>query len=218
LKNLLIVGLDGAGKTTHAYTLMKELGVRGIKTRYVYMRGYGRVFITIPFLALSRLLGFTRVHALKNGKKVSEYLFFKNKAFCTLWPWLSLFDAMFYSFLVFNVGAFFFNQVVVSDRSVIDTLVDIAVDTQNQDALDRYGRFFLNLIPKKSFITFFDVEERIALGRKEDVISLSYLRMRRDLYRRLAGKSSWIMLNANVDFYSVHRKFLERTLLEYGFP
>jgi len=208
LKNILVVGLDGAGKTTHTKKLMEELAMRGIRTRYVYMRGYGRVFLTFPFLVLSRLLGFTKVHVLEDENKVSEYRFFANKAFQTLWPWVSLIDSMLYSFVVFRVNSLFSDRLTISDRSVIDTLVDIISDTQGKHPLKHYSQYFLNLIPKNSVVALLDVDERIALERKKDVFSLRYLKIRREIYRKLADKYGWTIIDTKADLDTVHREFL----------
>lgn len=209
LKNILIIGLDGVGKTTHARRMMKELAMRGIKTRYVYMRGYGRVFLVFPFLILSRLMGFTKVHVLGNGNRISEYCFFTNKAFRTLWPWVSLIDSLLYSFLLFHLHSLIYDGLTISDRSVIDTLVDIIADTRDRYLFKHYERYFLNLVPKSSVVVLLDVDERVALRRKNDVLKLGHLKMRRDVYRKLADKYSWTIINTNANFDTVHRKILE---------
>ena len=209
LKNLLIIGLDGVGKTTHARMIMKDFAMRGTKTRYLYMRGYGRVFLTFPFLILSRLLGFTKVHVLGNGNRVSEYCFFNNKAFRAVWPWVSLIDSFVYSFLLLNLHSFVYDGLTISDRSVIDTLVDIIVDTRDRYLFKHYERYFLNLIPKSSVVILLDVDERVALSRKNDVLKLDYLKMRRDEYRKLADKYGWAIINTNSNFDTVHSKILE---------
>jgi thymidylate kinase len=207
LENILVVGLDGAGKTTHARKLMEELAMQGIRTRYVYMRGYGRVFLAFPFLVLSRLLGFTKVHVLGEKNRVSEYRFFINKAFRTLWPWVSLVDSLLYS-IVFRLTSLLSDRLTISDRSVIDTLVDIIADTRDRYSFKHYGRYFLNLIPKNSVVILLDVDERTALERKKDIHNLGYLKMRRDVYKKMTGKYGWTIIDTNADFNTLHRKFL----------
>lgn len=207
-KNILVIGLDGAGKTRHAKKLMEELAMRGIRTRYVYMRGYGRVFLTFPFLVLSRLLGLTKVHVLEDENRVSEYRFFTNKAFRTLWPWVSLVDSLLYS-VVFRLTSLLSDRLTISDRSVIDTLVDIVADTQDRHLFKNYGRYFFNLIPKNSVVVVMDVDEGKALERKKDVLDLGYLKIRSYMYRKLADKYSWTVIDTDADFDIVHRKFIK---------
>jgi thymidylate kinase len=208
-RSILIVGLDGAGKTTHAQHLIKELAKKGVRTRYVYMRGYGRAFLTLPFLGLSRLLGFTKVHTLKNGNRVSEYRFFSNKAFRILWPWFSLVDSLLYSFFVFGLTPLFLSKQIISDRSPIDTLVDIIADTRDPYPFKRYWRYFLNLVPKNSVVVFLDVDENTALHRKKDVLNMEYLKIRRATYKELAHKYGWAAIDTVADFEIVHSNFLK---------
>jgi len=182
--------------------------MQGKKTRYVYMRGYSRVFLAVPFLVISRLLGVTRVHVLEDGIKVSEYRFYTNKVFKTFWPFVSLIDSLLYSFIFFHLCSISYKGLTISDRSIVDTLVDIIADTQDCYFFKHYGRYFLNLIPKNSVVVLLDVDEKTAIKRKKDVLNLRYLKKRRAIYRKLADRYKWVIINTNTDFDIVHQKLL----------
>ncbi len=211
---ILIVGLDGSGKTTQTKMLMHGLANRNIKTRYVYARGYSRVFFTLPLLCLSRMLGFTKLHSLRNGIRVSEYLFYFNSAFRRIWIFFSFIDSVLYCTVLFWIKSLLSDKLIISDRSVIDTLVDIISDTQLDETITSYEKFFINLIPKNSIVIYLDIKETTALKRKKDILDFKYLEKRRKLYEFLVKKYNWRRIDANLDFNEVYNNLL--SILDLG--
>ena len=195
-KIIVFSGIDGSGKSTHARILERRLKSNGMSVKYVYMRGLGRTFFSLPFLALCRLLKITRVHKFKSGIRVSEYSFYTYKPFRLLWPLLQLVDSMIYTFLLIRLPQPFYDAIIF-DRSPIDTLVDIIADTRSPIKVGILQKLFLSLLPKNSIVIILDVKEEIALMRKKDILSRFYLSIRRRVYSTLAEFYGWHVISTN---------------------
>jgi thymidylate kinase len=207
-KVIVFSGIDGSGKTAHACKLAYELRSCGKSVKYLWLRGRGRVFLSLPLLILCRLLGITKVHKLRDDVRVSEYPFHMYKPIRLLWPWLQLIDSFLYSMVVHN----FLSRscdLIIMDRSPIDTLVDIIADTQAPASNSLLQRLFLALIPKTSLVVILDVRVEVAMGRKKDIPNIRYLKPRKRAYENLAKEYGWYILSTETDFNTVHNILLK---------
>lgn len=180
-----LVGIDGAGKTSHARRFVAE-SLPSAKSRYLWLRETNS-FFSIPFMALCRVLGLTEVHHLRNGVTWTEHRYYRNKAVATIWPWIQLVDAVILlAFMVYI--PIMRGSVLVCDRFLHDLLVDLMADTDSDDLHERMvGRLMLRLVPQGSLVFMLDVDEPTILMRKSDIPSMQYLRRRRQLYRLIAS-------------------------------
>ena len=204
---IVLSGIDGSGKSTHARKLAQELEHQGKPVRYLWMRGYGRTLLSFPLLVLCRILKITEVKTLKNGIKVSLYKFYEHKPLRFLWPWLQFVDSLLFSILLVYRPLLFSKDVIILDRSVIDTLVDVIADTHAPIAFQSFQRFLLALLPKNSLVVIFDVREEIAMVRKKDVLCVEYLTSRRGLYKHLAAGYGWRLAATEEKFEITHKIF-----------
>jgi len=203
-KVIIFSGIDGSGKSTHARIFGHRLKSNGLSVKYVYMRGLGRIFISLPFLALCRLLKITKVHRLKGGIRVSEYRFYAYKPLRLLWPLIQLVDSMIYTLILILLSQHFYD-VIIFDRSSIDTLVDIIADTRLPIETGILQKLFLSLLPRNSIVIILDINEEIALTRKRDILGKSYLSVRRRIYLKLAELYHWHVISTNGSFEtSIH--------------
>ena len=207
-KTILFSGIDGSGRTKHARKLTYELRSNGICVKNLWMRGRGRIFFSFPLLILCRLLQITKVHKLENGITISEYPFYAYKPIRLLWPWLQFVDSLFYT-IIFLYRPFSRSRaLVLIDRNVIDTLVDIVADTRTPIGYHLLQMLLLALLPKNSFVVVLDVSEDVAMSRKKDILNLHYLKIRIENYRRLAKKYGWYLLSTDDDYNHVHKLLL----------
>ncbi len=198
-KFIIFSGIDGSGKSTYARIFECRLKSNGMSVKYVYMRGLDRTFLSLPFLALCRLLKITKVHKLESGIRVSEYPFYSYKPLRLLWPLLQLVDSMIYILLLIRLPQLFYD-VIIFDRSPIDTLVDIIADTRLPIGVGVLQKLFLSLLPRNSIVIILDVNEEIALIRKKDILRKSYLSVRRRIYNKLADFYGWHVISTNGSF------------------
>jgi len=207
---IFISGLDGAGKTTHARKLVAALSALGLENKYVWMSGRGRVLFSFYLLVLCRLLRITRVHKLENGLRVSEYPFYAYKPIRVLWPWLQLVDSIIYSTICINIPLFFSNSlIIVVERNVIDTFVDVLTDTHNSLGLKTLQKLFLALLPENALVIVLDVDEKVAISRKRDILHIDYLKIRRRLYKSLSRKYGWRIISTEGRYADVHGSILK---------
>lgn len=208
-KVIIFSGIDGSGKSTHAHKLLHNLISQNIRARYIWMRGRGKPLLSFPLLVLCRLLGITKVRKLKNGMKVSEYPFYAYKSFRFLWPWLQLMDSLIHTVIHVYFPSFWFDGVLIIDRGIVDTLVDVISDVHTPTGARLLQRLFLSLLPKGSLVIVLDVNEKVAMIRKKDIPSKRYLSIRRRIYKYLASKYGWPVISTDGDFDNSHNALLK---------
>ncbi len=154
---------------------------------------------------MCRLLNITKIHKLKNGINISEYTFYPYKPIKLLWTWLQLVDSLLYSLVLVYLPKLFSKKIILMDRSVIDTVVDIIADTRIPN-LGIVASLFFSLLPKNSLIVLFDVDERTAMKRKKDIDNVNQLKMRRSEYVAFSKTHKWHVLSTQGNYTLVHEK------------
>lgn len=200
-KIFVFSGIDGSGKSLHATKLVSDLMKRGVSSKYLWLRGRGRVIFSLPFLVLCRLFNITKVYELKNGNKTSIYPFYAYPPIALVWPWLQLIDALI-THVFWVLLSLPFNDILVLERGVIDTYVDVSCDIGRENVLFR--KLILALIPKKSKVIIFDINEELAFTRKKDILNIEHLQARRLLYKKIQRQYGWNIITTEKDFDEVH--------------
>jgi thymidylate kinase len=201
-----LTGLDGSGKTAHCRQLVTDFVGHDLRCKYLWLRQSN--FISLPVLALCRLLKFTYREKLPNGSFVSSHRFGR-QPLRTLWPWLRLFDS--FCSMALNVWPrTFFGTTVICDRCTFDVLVDVMVETRRSSLENELaGRLLIALTPVESTFLL-DIDEAEAMKRKTDIPSIDYLSERRALYCRLGVALGIRKIDAAQPFETVHE-----TLIDY---
>ncbi|MGD0451267.1 MAG: hypothetical protein ABSA79_09480 [Candidatus Bathyarchaeia archaeon] len=206
---IIFSGIDGSGKSRHANKLAEELRKSGRKVESIWMRGYGRIFFSLPVLAFCRALKITYVKTLKNGLKISLYRFHDYKPLCVLWPWVQLVDSMIFNLLLVYRPLRPSTSISILDRSAVDNLVDVIADTEKPFFPEMLEKCFINLIPNNAIVILLTVDEYTALGRKRDIANVDYLRKRSVLYHYLSCKYKWKSFETESPFFATHSKILK---------
>lgn len=201
-KIFVFSGIDGSGKSLHATKLVYDLKKMGVSSKYLWLRGRGRVFFSLPLLVISRLFNITKVYALKTGYKTSIYPFNAYPPIALIWPWLQLIDALI-THVFWVLFSSPFNEILVLERGVIDTYVDVSCDIGHENVL--FQKLILALIPRRSQVVIFDVDEEIAITRKKDILNIEYLQARRLIYKKLQRQYGWNIITTENDFDKVHQ-------------
>ena len=178
-----LIGVDGSGKTFLLNRLSDELAQAGVAHRHVWSRF--RNYLSKPLLALTRLTGHN-VKAEVDGVRIGYHEFARSSALSLLFLALqsadNLLDILFrYRLRPRSAG------LILGDRCVLDTLVDLAIDTGLDDlVLDRLGPRLAALLPSPRLVVLVSRSPRLVRESRPDALLDRNFARRRALYRRLA--------------------------------
>ena len=202
------IGQDGTGKTTHAKFLWKELEKRGISAKYIWSRGTGLFFY--PFLKLLRSA--LTDHETSNGNSkygnVREALLTK-EPLKSLWAYVVLADHLTRTMKV--KLALSFGSMVICDRYILDTLVDVKYDLEkNLDC--RSEGIVERLAPKPGMIFMMDTKPK-ELARRRPDMKLDVGERKRLAYLDYSRKRGNFHIINTCDDLQRNREKILRTLL-----
>jgi thymidylate kinase len=164
---ICITGIDGVGKTTHVNLILEHLRKKGIKCEYKWLRFHH--YLSLPLLAFCRVAGYTKVSTLGGTQKCSYHEFYRSKVVSFIYPWILLADTVILT--TFNVYIpMMFGTTIVCDRFVYDTLIDLAVATNNDDIHNKLvGKLFLSLIPQNSKFIMLTLDKSVIISRRNEL-------------------------------------------------
>lgn len=183
---ICITGIDGVGKTTHANMILEHMRNKDVKCEYKWLRFHH--LLSLPLLAFCRLAGYTRVSTLGGTQKCSYHEFYRSKVISAIYPWLLLVDTVLNTTLKVY-SPMFFGTSIVCDRFIYDTLIDVAVATNDPEIYNKIvGKLFLNLIPKKARFIMLSLDKWTVLSRREELINDLTFDERYALYQAFADE------------------------------
>jgi thymidylate kinase len=194
-KIIVLMGLDGSGKTTQAELVAQLLNGRGIRSRVVWMRGES--YLTRPVLRVGKALlrapgAAKRGDGIKAGGRYDDYVtskrsMFSNRLLRSVWRTLTILD------LLISIRKAFSKlpggtRVVLMDRYIYDTFIDIdtAFGAGGAEVDRLLGSRLIKIFPKPEKVILLEVTPEEAMRRKDDIPSVDYLTERRGLYKRVA--------------------------------
>ena len=185
-----LCGADGSGKTTLLRHLEARLKGEGIATRHVWSRF--RNYLSKPLLGVARLTGHNRKETIDGV--TTGYHDFVDRPWLA-WPFLALQLIDISIDMRLRYRGF---VPVLADRCVLDTVVDLAIDTGLDDLLidDLAPRLFKRL-PQPAFVYVVERHPtRIGLDRPDALHDRNFSR-RQALYRRLAERLDLPVIDNN---------------------
>jgi thymidylate kinase len=210
---ICIIGPDGSGKSTQCELLEEEFKRRDIKYEYRWFRF--RHYLTLPLLAFARVLGLSEVEELEDGQRVGYHYFWRSRVISYLYPRLLFLDMLLGYFIDIRPSLLDESKTVIADRYVYDTLVHIAISTQNptihQSAI---GRLFLRLVPTKSTTVVLLAEPETLRERRADVEHDATLDSKVEQYRRLSSDLGLDVIDAAESPAAVQKQIQQRIFEE----
>ncbi len=185
LRGLRMVGLsgvDGSGKTFILESIRRELDWQGLDHRHVWSRF--RNYTSKPLLALARLTGHNRKEEI-GGVRFGVHDF--RHAPWLAWPFLALqfIDNVLDLILRYRLRA----DLVVGDRCILDTLVDLAADTGREDIVfGGYGRLLVGLLPRPNRLIILERPVEEIVRDRPDALADRMFFERRRLFLVLARR------------------------------
>lgn len=193
-----LAGVDGSGKTFILHALQARLDAAGIPHRHVWSRF--RNYLSKPLLALARLTGHNRKEV--SGSVRVGYHDFAGRPWLA-WPFLllQLLDQVLdiiWRYGVWRCRRAAAAPVILGDRCVYDTLVDLAVDTGLDDVIfGRIGRWLVRLLPAPRLVVVLTRERAAIAESRPDALLDRHFARRCTLYRRLAREFGLPVLDNN---------------------
>ena len=217
-RGLLIVftGIDGTGKTTLAHRILDVFLSRGAEA--VYVHGRTKLGIARPLASIGNRLFLKDVSTSNDyseNKRVKSSLFAKHPILKRIYEFCIMADATIQLWRRINIPLKS-GKIVVCDRYFYDTIAsDLTVDMNYTDEETiRKARAIGRLLPYPDVTFVIDVNEAVAMERKDDVRSLQYLEDRRSVYLQLASEFDMMILDGERDEESLLNDCLRRIEIE----
>jgi len=222
-KLIVLMGLDGSGKSTQAQMASEWLSRQGIPTEVVWMRGES--YITQPVLRVGKaLLGAPKEEkrggGIESGKDYERYVdgkqaMFKNRALRAIWRTLTIID-LYITFKLSFRSVSRDTRVVILDRYVYDSLIDIdsAFGSGGAEAVKMLDSSLLGLFPEPfpepDMVFLLEISPEEAMKRKDDIPSIVYLEERHGLYLKFAEITRAIRVDASASIEQVQSAITDR--------
>ena len=190
-----IVGTDGAGKTTIATRIAAELKEQGWD--YLYCQVRPLLLRPVSWLGRATVLRKTDQFRDYDGYLEKKRAIGRRRRLLTRLYALAWYAEFLLQTWPRMVRARLRGRNIIVDRYCLDMVVNLGV-LQDNGVLGMLGqlRVLQCLLPVPEQYIFLDVAEEVALSRKGDIQSLSYLRARKARYLGLAPSLRFSMVDA----------------------
>jgi thymidylate kinase len=224
-------GIDGSGKSAQAALLTQALAVSAVRHRVVWTRG-GSSALLQPIIRLGkRLLGREAGHGRHEAafvtsdlqhparaderREAQRSLRFRHPLARAMWPWLIALElGLAYQWRV--RWPLLRGEVVVADRYVLSTLIDLGVRLERPDvACAPAGRLLRWLAPRPRHAFWFAIPADRALARKEGGESAALLRAQADLAGPLSLELAAARLDATEPLALLNDRLVREVLSDY---
>lgn len=206
---VILCGLDGSGKSTQAKKLQEYFGKNSILCAYVWLRSPNR--LSLPFIAILRILGISRSKQTMSGTKIGVTDLHNHKNLQIIWKKILFLDLKFVSWYKIN-SLIKKGKIPIVDRFVIDTLVDLAIDTRDKSVIEELTPQFTSLIPQNSKIIFLDIDPKTSYERNHQE-ELDILQQRRRLYLEISKHCAMCIMDAEKSIEEIHQQILKECKL-----
>lgn len=218
-KLVVLMGLDGSGKSTQANKACEWLEAQGIPAQVVWMRGES--YLTQPVLKVGKALlrapkEEKRGGGIESGEDYRRYVhskqsMFKSPFLRAIWRTLTIID-LYITFKLSFRSVSRDTRVVILDRYVYDSLIDIdsAFGSGGAEAVRMLESSLLGLFPEPDMVFLLEIPPEQAMKRKDDIPSMVYLEERHDLYLEFAEITHAVTVDATASIEQVQSKITDR--------
>lgn len=203
------IGTDGSGKSTLATKVFHRIREKDKRIKKIYGR-YTPIAVKLA-MALGRGLLFKENKDMfsdyDNYLKSKKSLFRKASMLSQIYIGMMIIE--YFLELIFKIVIpYKLGYSIITDRYVYDTIInDIAIDMELSptDTIKLLGKFWF-LIPRPDITFLVKVPEDVAIKRKNDIPSLSYLKIRNNYYSELVGSEHIVVLDGTLKISELEEK------------
>ncbi len=221
---ICLVGIDGSGKTTQAEMLLEWLRSEGFDAEYVWSRGEmlgaRRLLLSLGRRALgTSTADIARSRATRRTYQTKKARLKRQPVIRALWSGLTRIEHLLQIRRDIS-RSLAGGHVVVCDRYLWDSLVDLAImHSKGPEWLwCRRNRLARALVPVPDRTVLIDLSAEEAARRKDDIESVEELERHAELYRLLADREGFAVVDGRADIASIQemirdavRGLLDRT-------
>lgn len=182
---ICIIGTDGAGKTTQARNLQEYLESRGISVKYTWGK-FGSKYTKAIIEFIKQTLSLSGKDMENHESRSETKNSFLDNRVVRVTYLVYVLTAYYLQLLRRVVIPLYTNDVVICDRYVHDTIVDLMVDYEYSG--DR-GRQLLAILfvalPQPDRLVYIDISPEVSLERKDDIPTEQYIVDKKNAYTEL---------------------------------
>ena len=191
---IFFVGVDGAGKSYFTQKLLYELKNQGASASHLWLR-FSNI-TSKPLLALCRILKLN-YYENHHDVRVGYHDFEKSKTVSALFIFLQLIDVWIVTLIKLWPRLLLY-RVIVCDRGVFDTLVDVMVDTKKNKLYSQLiGKLYTALLPKSYVVIYLSRDPDKIFEMRPDVFFDRNFNIRVSLYNTCAEFFDWKIVDNN---------------------
>lgn len=211
-KTVFIIGPDGVGKTTQIKLLIKDLKSRGIIYEYRWLRF--NHFVSLPLLALARLMGLSEKIKFSNGTEIGYHYFYRSNLISTLYIFTLSVDVVISVFTKYYIPVKILKKNIIYDRFLFDTLIDLMISTGKHKLYkSRIGDLFSKLVPVDGVTILLIGNEDELRKRRDDVKHDKCLSLKIKLYKEISEKYEISTIKTNGSEQQVHQE-IKKSLMD----
>lgn len=192
---VVLIGVDGAGKSTQARELRQFLARNGVRCRHV--TNQYESWALNPLLRVAKRVALRGKDMQQDYDKFSEGVtrLFRNRVAAA--AYLSYCTALQVVHTFFAIALpLAFGNSIVCERYAYDLIVRMAVEHKfSHRSLTRVLGWMRVILPRPHVLVFVDIATSIAYSRKDDVPALKYLDDRQQVYRFIAAQEGAFTLD-----------------------
>jgi len=187
---ICISGLDGTGKSRIVDELIKYYK-KNYKIKHIWSRY--KNYSSKPLLFFTRIIGLNYKIKKKNIT-IGYHDFHKSITISFLFLFFQWIDQVIEIFIKFRLS----KKNIISDRSILDTLVDLAVDTKLENFIfSIYGKSLFKLMPKNTFFFILKRDFKKIKKNRKDVFIDKNLDRRIYLYEKISHLFPIVIIENN---------------------
>jgi thymidylate kinase len=202
---ICFTGVDGSGKSTHAKALFAFLKENGFNCEYVW--GASRPFLSYPFFALTRVLGYWKI--TKENTYTDPLEFAPKRVarkLAVLYRFLLFLDFQIKTTTMIRIPMLL-GRAIVCDRYFYDLLMDL----KRSDSLsNEFLHILSGTLPQPLLIFLMDAPENLVHERRG--FQLKELIVKRQIYLKMAKTFDFCIFDSSKDFWTNQNSIRRLTL------
>ncbi|MBI5056323.1 MAG: hypothetical protein HZB61_06900 [Nitrospirae bacterium] len=196
---IVLIGIDGSGKTTQAKLLIENIRKKGIEADYVWSRWEPSLLRPlIKRWKKTAVKDVVKSNSDSSEMKKKKQKLLVNPIFRLLWLGFFFMDYSIQIFMKVRIRLLK-KRLIISDRIFYDSMIDQAINLtdRNDWLLNNLNSFWMKILfPVPDLVIYIDCPADIAFLRKPDEgVDINYLTERRRLYLQLSEQYGWITIN-----------------------